>query len=165
MMLYQKDSLHVGDSSIALPRQYICYFQLFSKRSHLWIDQVLLQGSLIICLDPINIYSVFKTFKVSLLTMPCCSSIRDAASCGSRFSIISMHSYGSLHAYQKLTKAAQVSSPRKLHIGFRGTFSERMDGQMDEWLADPYTKTNFKRNIITLNTIPCEQTTNTARSQ
>lgn len=90
---------HVGDSSIALPRQYICYFQLFSKRSHLWIDQVLLQGSLIICLDPINIYSVFKTFKVSLFTMPCCSSIRDAASCGSRFSNISVHSYGSLHAY------------------------------------------------------------------
>ena len=136
MMFYQKYSL--PESPTSETHRLLCQDKTLATSYFFQRDPICGQikyfckESLVICLDPIKIYSVFKTFKVSLFTMPCCSSIRDAASSGNRFSIISMYSYGSLHAYQKLTKAAQVSSPRKLHIGFRDAFSERMDGQMDE---------------------------------
>lgn len=132
MMFYQKYSL--PESPTSETHRLLCQDKTLATSYFFQRDPICGQikyfckESLIICLDPINIYSVFKTFKVSLFTMPCCSSIRDAASCGSRFSIISMHSYGSLHAYQKLTKAAQVQGNS---ISVLEMLSRR--GWMDRW--------------------------------
>lgn len=139
MMLYQKYSL--PESPTSETHRLLCQDKTLAISYFFQRDPICGQikyfckESLVICLDPINIHSVFKTFKVSLFTMPCCSSIRDAASSGNRFSIISMHSYGSIVSYIcKILHASPSIESKETPYRFQRCFLGE-DGWIDGRMA------------------------------